>query len=60
MYNNKEVKVVREIKLKKLSERENEYGTNHFFQVLDETPLKELIELSDMKKQFGNIMINTI
>ena len=41
----KEVKQVKEIKLKYLSEKENEYGTNHFFQVLDETPLQELIEL---------------
>ena len=28
------------IKLKYLSEKINEYGTNHFFAVLDETPLK--------------------
>ena len=41
----KEVKQIKEIKVKYLSEKENEYGTNHFFAVLDETPLKELIEL---------------
>ena len=29
------------------------------FQVLGETPLKELIELEDMKNQFGNIVVNT-
>ena len=27
-------------------------------QVLDETPLQELIELKDLKNQFGNIMVN--
>ena len=30
----------KEIKLKYLSEKENEYGTNHFFEVLDITPVK--------------------
>ena len=44
----KEVKQIKEIKVKYLSEKENEYGTNHFFQVLDETPLKELIELGKL------------
>ena len=33
------------IKLKYLSGKQNEYGTNQFFQVLDEKPLTELIEL---------------
>ena len=33
------------IKLNNLSEKQNEYGTNQFFQVLDEKPLTELIEL---------------
>ena len=41
----KEVKQVRKFKLKYLSEKQNEYGTNHFYQVLDGNPLKELIEL---------------
>ena len=36
----KEVKQIKEIKLKYLSEKENEYGTNHFFQVLYVTPLQ--------------------
>ena len=45
----KEVKQIREIKSKYLSGKENEYGVNHFFQVLDITPLQELIELTDMK-----------
>ena len=45
----KEVKQIKELKLKYLSLKENEYGRNHMFAVLDETPLKELIELTDMK-----------
>ena len=31
---------VQGIKLKYSSERKNDYGTNHFFQVWDESPLK--------------------
>ena len=46
----KEVKQIKEIKLKYLSEKENEYGTNHFFQVLDITPLQELVELGKTMK----------
>ena len=46
----KEGKQIREIKVKYLPEKGNEYGTNHFFQVLDiTTPLQELFELKDMK-----------
>ena len=38
------------IKLKYLSEKNNDYGTNHFFELLDEKPLQELIELGkDMR-----------
>ena len=48
--NTKEVKQVKEIKLKYFSEKGNEYGTNHFFQVLDITPLQELIELGEIIK----------
>ena len=33
------------IKMKYLSLKENEYGHNHFFNVLDITPLQDLIEL---------------
>ena len=36
----KEVKQIREVKLKYLSEKQNEYGINHFYQVLVESPLK--------------------
>ena len=50
MPNNKEVNQIKELKVKYLPEKENEYGSNHLFHVLDETPLKELIDLSDMKK----------
>jgi hypothetical protein len=35
------------IKLKYLSEKKNEYGTNHFFELLDVKPLKDLIKLKD-------------
>ena len=38
------------IKLKYLSEKKNEYGTNHFFELLDENPLKELIKLQETDK----------
>jgi len=38
------------IKPKYLSEKKNDYGTNHFFELLDEKPLQELIELGkDMR-----------
>ena len=47
---NPDIKIITGIKLKYLSEKQNEHGTNHFFAVLDESPLKELIELDDMKK----------
>ena len=46
----KEVKQIKEIQIGYLSEKENKYGTNNFFAILDETPLKELIESKDMKK----------
>ena len=35
------------IKLKYLSEKKNDYGTNHFFELLDEKPLKELMETKE-------------
>ena len=59
MASNSDIKTITGIKLKYLSENINEYGINHMFQVLDETPLKELIELENMKNQFGNITVNT-
>ena len=45
-----EIKQVKEIKLKYLSEKQNEHGTNHFFEVLDITLLQELIELGKTMK----------
>ena len=52
MASNPDIKVITGIKLKYLSEKQNDYGYNHMFQVLDESPLKELIELEeDMKKR---------
>ena len=41
----KDTKIITGIKMKYLSLKENEYGHNHFFNVLDITPLQELIEL---------------
>ena len=49
MANNIDFKICIGTKLKYLSEKINKHGTNHMFQVLDETPLKELTELEDMK-----------
>ena len=42
---NNDVMVITWIKMKYLSLKENEYGHNHFFNVLDTTPLQQLIEL---------------
>ena len=42
-----------------ISEKINEYGSNHMFQLLDESPLKELVELEDMKNRFGSTVVNT-
>ena len=47
---NKEIKQIKELKVKYLSLKESEYGRNHVFAVVDETPLKELLEMTDMKK----------
>ena len=60
MAKNTDIKIITGIKLKYLSEKINEYGTNHIFQVLDETPLQGIVELGKyLKNQFGNIMVNT-
>ena len=45
MAGNKDIMVITGIKMKCLSLKENEYGHNHFFNVLDITPLQQLIEL---------------
>ena len=45
MADNKDIMVITCVKVKYLSLRANEYGHNHFFNVLDTTPLQELAEL---------------
>ena len=55
MASNPDIKVITGIQLKYLSEKQNDYGTNHMFQVLDESTLKELIELEDMKNTYLGI-----
>ena len=45
MADNKDIMIITGIKMKYLSLKENEYGHNHFFNVLDITPLQQLIEL---------------
>ena len=45
MADNKDIMVIIWIKMKYLSLKENGYGHNHFFNVLDITPLQDLIEL---------------
>lgn len=51
MPNNKntDIKQIKELKVKYLSEKKNEYGKNHMFAIIDESPLKELIGMTDMK-----------
>ena len=56
MASNPDIKIITGIKLKYIYEKINEFGSNRMFQVLDETPFKELIELDGMKNQFGNTM----
>ena len=53
MASNPDIKVITGIKPKHLFDKINEFGSNHFFAVLDETPLKELIELGNMKNNLG-------
>ena len=45
MAGNKDIMVITGIKMKYLSLKENEYGHNHFFNVLEIAPLQYLIEL---------------
>ena len=45
MADNKDIMVITGVKMKYLSLKENEYGHNHFFNVLDITPSQDLIEL---------------
>ena len=41
----KDITIITGIKMKYLSLKENEYGHNHFFNVLDITPLQDLTDL---------------
>ena len=50
MADNKDIMVITGIKMKYLSLKGNEYGHNHFFNVLDITPLQQLIELRESLK----------
>ena len=50
MAGNKYIMTITGIKMKYLSLKENEYGSNHFFNVLDITPLQDLIELRKSMK----------
>ena len=59
MASNPDIKSITGIKLKQTSGKINEYGSNHMFQLLDESPLKELIESEDMKNLFGSTVVNT-
>ena len=45
MAGNKDIMIITGVKRTCLSLEENEYGHNHFFDVLDVTPLQQLIEL---------------
>ena len=42
-----EEQVFQGIKLKYLKEKENSYGSNHFFEILDIEPLAELMKFKD-------------
>ena len=50
MAGNKDIMVITGIKMKYLSLKENEHGHNHFFNVIDNTPLQNLIELKKSLK----------
>ena len=45
MAGNKDIMIITGVKVKYLSLKENEHGHNHFFNVLDITPLQDLTEL---------------
>ena len=50
MADNKDIMIITGIKVKHLSLKENESGHNHFFNVLDITPLQQLVELREFLK----------
>ena len=43
MADNKDIMIITGVKVKYVSLKENEYGHNHFFNVLGITPLQDLI-----------------
>ena len=45
MASNSGIMIITGVKMKYLFRKENEYGHNHFFNVLDFTPLQDLTEL---------------
>ena len=45
MASNSDIMIITGIKMKYISLKENEYGHNHFFNVIDITPLQQLIDL---------------
>ena len=53
MASNTDTKIITRIKIKCLPEKINEYGTNNMFQLLDETPLKEFVELKNVKNEYN-------
>ena len=50
MADNKDIMVITGIRMKHSSLKENEYGHNHFFNVLVITPLQDLIGLRNYMK----------
>ena len=44
MASNSDIMIITGVKVKYVSPKENEYGHDHFFRVLDITPLQDLIE----------------
>ena len=58
---NNDIMAITGIKMKYLSLKENEYGHNHFFDVLDITPLQQLIELrKSLKMPIWDSMISSM
>ena len=51
MASNPDIKVITGIKLEYLSEQQNDYGCNHMFQVLGETPIKII---SSIRRRYEN------
>ena len=48
---NKDIIIITGVKVKYLSLKENEHGHDHFFNVLDESPLEKLLESRKMLKK---------